>query len=101
MPELIGIDVKSNFDEKLVDVVVKQLGEDYPEFVENRNTVVEVLRTEKEKFNRTLENGLKEFEKIVGKLKQRTGTWYAVLRSACTIHLDSLEIICDLAQSRE
>lgn len=98
----IGIDVKSNFDEKLVDVVVRQLGEDYPEFVENRNTVVEVLRTEKEKFNRTLENGLKEFEKIVGKLKQENRNMVdgrTAFRLYDTFGFP-LEIICDLAQER-
>lgn len=98
----IGIDVKSNFDEKLVDVVVGQLGEDYPEFIENRNTVVEVLRAEKEKFNKTLENGLKEFEKIVAKLKgekRDTIEGKAAFRLYDTFGFP-LEIICDLAQEQ-
>ena len=37
----------------------------YPELKENREVVLEVLRNEKIKFNRTLEKGLREFEKIL------------------------------------
>ena len=40
----------------------------YVEIEENRNIVLEVLRNEKIKFNRTLEKGLREFEKITSNL---------------------------------
>ena len=36
----------------------------YSELVDNENVVYEVLRNEKIKFNRTLEKGLREFEKV-------------------------------------
>ena len=40
----------------------------YSEIEANRETVLEVLRNEKIKFNRTLEKGLREFEKITNNL---------------------------------
>ncbi len=45
----------------------------YKELEENANVVLEVLKTEKEKFNRTLEKGLKEFEKVTKDGQDITG----------------------------
>ena len=41
--------------------------EDY----ENKDVVLEVLKTEKIKFGRTLEKGLKEFEKMTSNLSEK------------------------------
>ena len=54
----------------LVDLYVETLKEFYPELVENRETIKEVILAEKDKFVKTLSHGEKEFEKVVNKLKQ-------------------------------
>ncbi len=51
----------------LVDVVVEKMGKVYPEIVEKRDTVREVLQEEERKFLRTLEQGIRIFEEIVEK----------------------------------
>ncbi len=49
----------------------KILFEMYPETVQNKATVIEVITAEKDKFIKTLENGEKEFSKNVTKLKEQ------------------------------
>ncbi|HJS70702.1 MAG TPA: alanine--tRNA ligase [Gaiellaceae bacterium] len=47
---------------QLADVVVEQMGGVYPELVEHREEIANVLRAEEEKFGETLTRGLKLFE---------------------------------------
>ena len=61
----IGIDTNSNFEEGIIDIIVEQFKNYYPEVLKNEQVVKTVVREEKNKFNRTLENGLKEFDKIL------------------------------------
>ena len=56
--------------EKLIDLYVDTLKELYPELEQNKNTIKEVIITEKNKFIKTLLHGEKEFEKVVAKLKK-------------------------------
>ena len=60
----LDIDINSNFEEKIARVVINQYKKYYSELSENENVVYEVLKNEKIKFNKTLEKGLREFEKI-------------------------------------
>lgn len=45
-------------------VVVENHLDDYPELLENQNFIEKYLKLEEEKFSKTLEKGLEEFEKI-------------------------------------
>ncbi|MBP3921192.1 MAG: alanine--tRNA ligase [Bacilli bacterium] len=63
----LGIDVNSNWEQVLADVIIDEYKDYYKELVDNRDVVMEVLRLEKEKFNRTLEKGLREFSKVASK----------------------------------
>lgn len=65
----LGIDINSNWEERIANVIIEQYKEYYSEIDSNSNVVLEVLKNEKIKFNRTLEKGLKEFEKMVSNLK--------------------------------
>ena len=47
---------------RLAEVVVEQMGGVYPELVEHRDEIANVLRAEEEKFGETLTRGLKLFE---------------------------------------
>jgi len=51
----------NDFFVPLIDTVVKIYGEAYPELKESKEGVVFVVRQESEKFDKTLEKGLKEF----------------------------------------
>ena len=60
----IGIDINSNWEQEIAIKILDMYSVYYKELVDNRNTVLEVLSNEKIKFNRTLEKGLKEFNKV-------------------------------------
>ena len=61
----LEIDINSNWDEKIATKIIEKYSRYYPELEKNKNTVIEVLHNEKNKFNKTLEKGLREFEKSV------------------------------------
>ncbi|WP_229597426.1 alanine--tRNA ligase [Rossellomorea vietnamensis] len=62
-------------DEKIADickVVIKQYQDIYPELLHNKNRILEQIVLEEQKFNRTIQQGMKEFEKVVTKMSNRT-----------------------------
>ena len=61
----LEIDINSNWEEEIAKIIMNKYSKYYKEIVDNRDVVLEVLRLEKIKFNRTLEKGLREFEKII------------------------------------
>ncbi len=65
----LNIDINSNWEEQIASLILKKYQGYYQELIDNKSVVLEVLKNEKIKFNRTLEKGLKEFEKVV-KLKE-------------------------------
>ena len=64
----LNIDINSNWEEEIAIAIMDKYKKYYSEIEENREIVLEVLRNEKIKFNRTLEKGLREFEKITSNL---------------------------------
>lgn len=66
----IGIDLESGFERKIALMVIEKYGSYYHELIKNKQTILEVLTGELNKFNKTLEKGLKEFEKLVNNLSQ-------------------------------
>ena len=62
----LGIDINSDFDLELAIIIMDKYEKYYSELKDNRDAVLEVLSLEKKKFARTLEKGLREFEKLVG-----------------------------------
>ena len=65
----LGIDTSMNWMEPIALEVIKKYENYYHEIKENKEVVLEVLRSENTKFNRTLEKGLREFEKLLEYLK--------------------------------
>ncbi|MBR2712327.1 MAG: alanine--tRNA ligase [Bacilli bacterium] len=63
----LGIDINSDYDIEIAKLIIDKYKSYYEELSKNENVVYEVLTNEKIKFNRTLEKGLKEFEKISDK----------------------------------
>ncbi len=68
----LGIDTNTNWMEPIALEVIKKYENYYGEIKENKEVVLEVLRNESVKFNRTLEKGLKEFDKVVSHLQGDT-----------------------------
>ena len=64
----LNIDINSDWEQILATNIIEEYKKYYSELEENRNVVLEVLKNEKIKFNRTLEKGLREFEKIVSNI---------------------------------
>jgi len=64
----LNIDINSNWESDIANAIMDKYTKYYNEIEENRNVVLEVLKNEKIKFNRTLEKGLREFEKITNNL---------------------------------
>ena len=67
----LDISKDSNWEEKIAVAIINKYKNYYNELDENKDVVLEVLRNEKTKFNRTLEKGLKEFEKITTNLQDK------------------------------
>ena len=65
----IGIDLESGFERTLAEMIIEKYKDYYPELTKNKEVVLDVLTNELKKFNRTLEKGLKEFEKMVAHLQ--------------------------------
>ena len=63
----LNIDINSNFEERIAKIIISKYKEFYPELKENEEIVLKELKSEKEKFNRTLEKGLREFNKLLSR----------------------------------
>ena len=59
----LEIDINSNWEEQIALLIIDKYKKYYSELEKNKDIVLEALRNEKIKFNKTLEKGLKEFEK--------------------------------------
>ena len=62
----LAIDINSDFDSVLATMIIDKYSKYYSE-LNNKDVILSVLNAEKVKFNRTLEKGLKEFEKVSNK----------------------------------
>ena len=58
--------IQNNFTNKIGEVMIDLMSEIYPELEKNKNFIINNLKLEEEKFTKTLQQGLKEFEKAVG-----------------------------------
>lgn len=54
---------------KVAEAVVDQYKDAYPELSKNKATIIEELRLEEERFQRTIKQGLREFDKLINRLK--------------------------------
>ena len=63
----LEIDISSDWEQKIAKLIINKYKKYYSELTENESVVLEVLKNEKEKFNRTLEKGLREFNKVSNK----------------------------------
>ncbi len=64
----LNIDINSDFVTVIAKMYIDKYKNTYKELERNEKLILEELNTEKNKFARTLETGLKEFDKIVSRL---------------------------------
>ena len=60
----LNIDINSDWEQQIALKIMAKYEDYYEEIKENKDIVLEVLKNEKEKFNRTLNKGLKEFNRV-------------------------------------
>ncbi|MBR2430424.1 alanine--tRNA ligase [bacterium] len=58
---------------KLVDTVVEHYGKAYPELVQNKTKVIDTIKKEEERFNKTLDRGYKMLEDFITEKKDIDG----------------------------
>lgn len=94
----LGIDASSDMLSKLINMIVDDYKEYYPELDKNRDVVQSVVEGEKNKFARTIDKGLKEFNKVVEKCDGK-------IDAASAFHLYDtygfpIELTCELASEK-
>lgn len=61
----LNVDINSDWDQHLAKLIISKYENYYSELSLNKEVVLDVLSKEKQKFTRTLEKGLREFDKLV------------------------------------
>lgn len=69
--KILGMDLP--FLYKLVDVVVENYGEAYPDLVKNKEKIVDVIKKEEERFAKTLDRGYKMLDEFIEAKKDIDG----------------------------
>lgn len=60
-----SLDVTTQFwTNNIAEIIIKDYSDIYPELENNKKFILDQLKCEEEKFNKTLEKGLREFEKL-------------------------------------
>lgn len=69
--KILGMDLP--FLYKLVDVVVENYGEAYPDLVNNKVKIIDTIKKEEERFNKTLDRGYKLLNEFIDNKKDIDG----------------------------
>ncbi len=69
----IKLGITETFLPKLVDVIVREMGEAYPELRSNRDTVVSIVRNEEERFSAVLAESYFRIENLLAAAEQSPG----------------------------
>jgi alanyl-tRNA synthetase len=59
--------VREPFFYKMVDTLVEEMGEAYPELAAKKDAVAKALKAEEERFSETLEHGMKVFDEVAAR----------------------------------
>jgi len=96
----LEIDINSNWEIELANLIIDKYSKYYSELETNKKTILEVLTNEKTKFNRTLEKGLREFSKIISNLEDNKLNKDLAFRLYDTYGFP-IELTCELAKEKE
>jgi alanyl-tRNA synthetase len=87
---LLGIE-KENFTSEIAKIVIDIYKDGYKELKQNKNFILEELEKEEKKFGKTLETGLREFNKLIKKGIKITGKEAFILFSSYGFPLEMTE----------
>lgn len=65
------LDLQKPFLFELVDVLVDNMGNVFPEIISHKENIKKIIKAEEESFNTTLDRGIELFESIVENLKEK------------------------------
>ena len=65
--------LEEGFTAEIADVIVSQYQEVYPELLRHRDFVIEQLLLEEKRFQKTLKQGIREFDKVIGGIQRVRG----------------------------
>ena len=69
--KILGMELR--FLYKLVDVVVENYGEAYPDLIKNKAKIIDTIKKEEERFNKTLDRGYKLIDTFIEKKQDIDG----------------------------
>ncbi len=69
--KILGMELP--FLHKLVDVIVENYGEAYPDLIKNKSKIIDVIKKEEERFNKTLDRGYKMLDEFISQQKDIDG----------------------------
>ena len=69
------LDLPEGFTCEIAKVIIDQYKKNYPELDRNSGVILEQLKLEEERFQRTLKKGQAEFEKVLGNMKRRSAAF--------------------------
>ncbi len=64
----LNIDSGKNWEREIAEIIINKYANYYNELIQNQEIILNELTKEKEKFNHTLEKGLRELEKLIRNL---------------------------------
>lgn len=64
------IGIEQHFLVGLAEIVIDQYSDVYPELEKNRGDMLKAIKNEEDQFTKTLNQGLREFEKLINKIKE-------------------------------
>ena len=87
---ILGIE-RNNFTSEIAKLVIDMYCEDYPELKHNKSFIIQELEKEEGKFKKTLEKGLREFNRLIKRENKITGNDAFVLFSSYGFPLEMTE----------
>ena len=94
------LEAKGDFFHKLVNSLVEQMGDAYPELVQQQATIEKLLRIEEEQFGRTLDRGMILLEDILDNLDGDTISGDDVFKLYDTYGFPA-DLTADIARERQ
>ncbi|OKY26940.1 alanine--tRNA ligase [Thalassotalea sp. PP2-459] len=94
------LNAKSHFFHKLVPSLITQMGDAYPELIEQKAILEKLLRIEEEQFGRTLDRGMQLLEEILSTLEGDTISGDDVFKLYDTYGFPA-DLTADIARERQ
>ena len=94
------LEAKGHFFHKLVKSLIEQMGEAYPELVQQQATIEKLLRIEEEQFGRTLDRGMLMLEDVLTNLSGDTINGDDVFKLYDTYGFPA-DLTADIARERQ